>query len=71
MAAGPRLVCPDRLRSDSGPARGGGVEVLPARLAEHLFVSPHTVSGHLRHIFMKLGVNSRVDLARIVASYER
>jgi len=39
-------------------------------VAERLFVSPHTVSGHLRHIFMKLGVNSRVDLARIVASYE-
>ena len=39
-------------------------------VAERLFVSPHTVSGHLRHIFMKLGVNSRVDLARIVASYK-
>ena len=39
-------------------------------VAERLFVSPHTVSGHLRHIFMKLGINSRVDLARTVASHE-
>jgi DNA-binding CsgD family transcriptional regulator len=39
-------------------------------VAERLFVSPHTVSGHLRHIFMKLDVNSRVDLARIVGSHE-
>ena len=36
-------------------------------VAERLFVSPHTVNGHLRQIFMKLGVKSRVDLARIAA----
>ena len=35
--------------------------------ASHLFVSPHTVSGHLRSIFTKLGVNSRVELTRIVS----
>jgi hypothetical protein len=32
--------------------------------------SPHTVSGHLRHVFGKLSVNSRVDLARIAAGRE-
>ncbi len=35
-------------------------------VAERLFVSPHTVNSHLRHVFAKLGINSRVELARIV-----
>jgi DNA-binding CsgD family transcriptional regulator len=35
------------------------------RVAEHLYVSPHTVSTHLRHIFAKLAVTSRVELTRI------
>jgi DNA-binding CsgD family transcriptional regulator len=38
-------------------------------VAERLYVSPHTVSGHLRHAFEKLGVNSRVALSRIVAQH--
>ena len=33
--------------------------------ARRLYVSPHTVSTHLRHAFAKLGVNSRVELTRI------
>jgi DNA-binding CsgD family transcriptional regulator len=35
-------------------------------IANRLFVSPHTVNTHLRHVFDKLGVNSRVNLTRIV-----
>ncbi|WP_101924622.1 helix-turn-helix transcriptional regulator [Streptomyces sp. TLI_55] len=35
--------------------------------AERLFVSPHTVNTHLRHAFEKLGVRSRVQLARLYA----
>ncbi|MDT3397868.1 helix-turn-helix transcriptional regulator, partial [Streptomyces sp. B1866] len=32
--------------------------------AAHMFLSPHTVGFHLRQIFRKLGIRSRVDLAR-------
>jgi DNA-binding CsgD family transcriptional regulator len=37
--------------------------------AERLFVSPHTVNSHLRHAFTKLNVNSRLELARVVAAH--
>jgi DNA-binding CsgD family transcriptional regulator len=39
-------------------------------VAERLFVSPHTVSSHLRHVFSKLGISSRVELARVARDYE-
>jgi DNA-binding CsgD family transcriptional regulator len=32
-------------------------------VAEHLFVSPNTVGTHVRHVFGKLGVRSRAELA--------
>jgi DNA-binding CsgD family transcriptional regulator len=36
-------------------------------IADKLYISPHTVHTHLRHVFEKLGVNSRVHLTRLVA----
>jgi DNA-binding CsgD family transcriptional regulator len=39
-------------------------------LAVRQFLSPHTVDSQLRHIFRKLGISSRVDLARLVMQHE-
>lgn len=36
-------------------------------VAAQLFLSPHTVSTHLRHAFTKTGVRSRVELTRLAA----
>jgi DNA-binding CsgD family transcriptional regulator len=38
------------------------------QIAGKLMISPHTVDSHVRHIFAKLGVNSRVNVAQIFAS---
>jgi signal transduction histidine kinase len=39
---------------------------LPSRVvADRLLLSQHTVRAHLRHVFRKLGVRSRVELARV------
>ena len=37
--------------------------------AARLYLSPHTIDFHLRQIFNKLGISSRVELARIVAEH--
>jgi len=34
-------------------------------VAERLFLSPFTVNSHLKHVFTKLGIRSRVELTRL------
>jgi DNA-binding CsgD family transcriptional regulator/tetratricopeptide (TPR) repeat protein len=38
-------------------------------VASRMFLSPHTVSMHLRHTFAKLNINSRVELTRVVLAH--
>ncbi|HEY4462839.1 MAG TPA: AAA family ATPase [Streptosporangiaceae bacterium] len=78
-----RLGIQRRLPAERRPAHGWAAmtesELAVARLvadgltnrevAERLCVSPHTVSGHLRHAFEKLGINSRVALTRVAAQH--
>ncbi|MFI6629948.1 AAA family ATPase [Nonomuraea fuscirosea] len=37
------------------------------QIAEQMFISVHTVAFHLRHVFRKLSIRSRVELARLAA----
>jgi DNA-binding CsgD family transcriptional regulator len=36
-------------------------------VADRLYLSAYTVNSHLRHVFAKLGIRSRVELARLAA----
>jgi len=73
-----RLVA--RERAENGWAAMTDSELAVARLvaqgltnrevAEQLFVSPHTVSSHLRSVFAKLEITSRLALTRIAAEHD-
>jgi DNA-binding CsgD family transcriptional regulator len=41
------------------------------QIARELYMSAHTVAYHLRQIYLKLDIHSRVDLARIVTDHGR
>jgi DNA-binding NarL/FixJ family response regulator len=74
-------------RTRAGKADGSGVETLTerelevarlvvdrktnAQIAAELFLSPKTVETHIRHLFQKLEVSSRVEVARVVERADR
>jgi DNA-binding NarL/FixJ family response regulator len=74
-------------RTRAGKADGSGIETLTERelevarlvvdrktnsqIAAELFLSPKTVETHIRHLFQKLEVSSRVEVARVVERAER
>jgi DNA-binding CsgD family transcriptional regulator len=39
------------------------------QIAQALVVSPHTVDSHIRHIYGKLGISSRIELTRLVLAH--
>jgi ATP/maltotriose-dependent transcriptional regulator MalT len=41
------------------------------QIAAELFLSPKTVESHIRHLFQKLSVSSRVEVARVVERADR
>ena len=47
------------------------LQVAPDKIAAAMFLSPHTVGYDLRHIYPKLGVNSRVELTRLLTQREQ
>ncbi|GAB2997175.1 LuxR family transcriptional regulator [Streptomyces pseudoechinosporeus] len=54
-------------RSELGVVRLVALGATNREAAQRLFLSPHTVDTHLRHAFEKVGVRSRVQLARLYA----
>jgi DNA-binding CsgD family transcriptional regulator/tetratricopeptide (TPR) repeat protein len=74
-------------RTKRGKLDGTGIEQLTERelevarlvvdrktnsqIAAELFLSPKTVETHIRHLFQKLEVSSRVEVARVVERAER
>jgi DNA-binding CsgD family transcriptional regulator len=47
---------------------GGGLT--NRQTAARLYVSPHTVDAHLRHVYEKLGINSRMELSHLVGEHD-
>jgi DNA-binding CsgD family transcriptional regulator len=52
-------------KSELGVAQLAADGLTNREIADRLYVSPHTVNTHLRQVFAKLEVNSRVDLTRL------
>jgi DNA-binding CsgD family transcriptional regulator len=60
---------PSLTESEAGVADLVADGLTNREVANRLFVSPYTVDAHLRHIYRKLGIRSRVELTRVVAEH--
>jgi DNA-binding CsgD family transcriptional regulator len=56
---------------EQGTARLVAEGLTNQRMADQRFISTHTVAFHLRQVFCRLGIRSRVDLARIALEHAR
>jgi len=56
--------------SEAAVARLVAQSLTNREVAAKLFISRHTVSGHLRSVFSKLAINSRVELTRLASLHE-
>jgi DNA-binding CsgD family transcriptional regulator len=56
--------------SEAAVARLVAQSLTNREVAAKLFISHHTVSGHLRSVFSKLAINSRVELTRLAARHD-
>ncbi len=73
-----RPLVPDRPRSGWESLTSAELRVVRAivdgmtnrEAASSLFLSPHTVDSHLRRVFSKLDINSRVELTRCFIAHE-
>ena len=68
-ASDPRFGWDSLTPADLRVAEAVGAGLTNAQTARHLFVSPYTVDYHLRQIFLKLGITSRVQLAAVLTQH--
>ena len=69
-AGGPRSApaWPELTESEFGVVSLVAQGATNREVAERLYLPPYTVNSHLRHVFTKLGVRSRVELTRLAAT---
>ena len=58
----PGLGCPDPDRAQDRPAVAAGLST--PQIAQNLFLTRRTTQTHISHILAKLGLRSRVEIAR-------